>query len=43
METGNSISPWITVIVAAIVAISTLVGAFLTNWFSHKRFKVELG
>jgi hypothetical protein len=34
---------WITVIVAVIVALSTLGGAFLQNWFSHKRFKAELG
>jgi hypothetical protein len=34
---------WITVVVAAIVALSTLGGAFLQSWFSNKRFKIEIG
>jgi len=34
---------WITVIVAFIVAASTLGANFLQNWQSNKRFKIELG
>ena len=34
---------WVTVVVAAIVALSTLGGAFLQSLFSNKRFKIEIG
>jgi low affinity Fe/Cu permease len=34
---------WTTVIVAAIVALSTLGATFIQTWLSNKRFKIELG
>jgi hypothetical protein len=34
---------WTTVIVAFIVAASTLGATFLQNWYSSKRLKIELG
>ncbi len=34
---------WTTVLVALIVALSTLGASFIQNWYSKKRFMVELG
>lgn len=34
---------WTTVLVALIVALSTLGATFIQNWYSKKRFMVELG
>lgn len=34
---------WTTVLVALIVALSTFGATFIQNWYSQKRFKVELG
>ncbi len=35
--------PWITVVVAVVVALSTLGAASIQSWFSNKRFVIELG
>ena len=34
---------WVTVVVAIIVALSTLGASFLQSWHSNKRFKIEIG
>ena len=34
---------WTTILVALIVALSTLCATFIQSWHSNKRFKIELG